>query len=115
MRLNYNLQEVHEKEGSVYLVTDFVHDLTLKKILKAASSPFSVAQTKTIMYQLLKVLARMALKKIVHRNLKPSSILMEDKHNIRIINFGLVTYVNAPKAKMMRRESRCIQRWLYLF
>ncbi len=95
-----NLQEVHETEDSVYLVTDCIHNLSLKKMLKATSSPFNVAKTKTIMSQLLKVLAHMASKKIVHRNLKPSSIVMEDKHNIRVINFGLATYVNGPKSNI---------------
>ena len=94
------LNEVYETEDSIYLVTDFVHNMTLKKILKAASSSFSVAQTKTIMHQLLKTVAYMASKNIIHRNLKPSSILMEDKQNIRIINFGLATYINSPKANI---------------
>ncbi len=91
-----NLQEVHEAEDSIYLVTDSIHNLTLRKVLKTA--PLSVTETQTIMYQLLKVLAEMASRKIVHRNLKPSNILMEDKNNIRIINFGLATMRNSPKA-----------------
>jgi len=95
-----NLKEVYETEDSIYLVTDIVHSLTLKKMLKAASSPFSTIKTKDYMHQLLKVLAELASKKIVHRNLKPSSILMEEKHNLRIINFGLATYVDAPKANI---------------
>ncbi len=95
-----NLKEVYETEDSIYLVTDCVHNLTLKKMLKASSSPFSGSKARNIMQQILKVLVEMASKKIVHRNLKPSNILMEDQQNIRIINFGLATYVNAPKANI---------------
>jgi len=95
-----NLKEVYETEDSTYLVTDFVHDVTLKKMLKASSSPLSIAKTKTIMYQLLKVLAEMASKNITHRNLKPSSIMMENKQNIKIINFGLASFLNVPKANV---------------
>ena len=95
-----NLREVHETEDSVYLVTDFVHNLTLKNLLKAASSTFSVAGTKAIMYQLLKTLAHMVSMNIVHRNLRPSSILMEGKNNIKIVNFRLATYINGPKANV---------------
>ncbi len=95
-----NLREVHETQDSIYLVTDFVHNLTLKKVLKAAPSTFSVAKTETTMYQLLKTLAHMASMNIAYRNLKPSSILMEGKNNIRIINFGLATFINSSKANI---------------
>ena len=96
------LNEVHETEDSIYLITDCIHNnTTLKQILKAASAtPLSTFQTKTIMYQLLKILAHMASNNIAHRNLKPSSVLVEDDHNIRIINFGLATYINSPKANV---------------
>lgn len=95
-----NLLEVYETEDAIYLVTDFVRDLTLKKVFKADSYPFSVAKMKTIMYELLKTLAHMASKNIVHRNLKPSSILIEEKNHIRINNFCLTTYINGPKANV---------------
>jgi len=95
-----NLLEVHETEDSIYLVTDCGNNLNLKKLLKAASYPFSLGKMKTIMYQLLKILARMASKKIVHRNLKPSNILIEEKDNIRLINFGLAIYINGPQANV---------------
>ena len=56
-----HLNEVYETEDSIYLVTDFVHSMTLKKMLKAAaSSPFSEAQTRSIIQQILQVLACMA-------------------------------------------------------
>jgi len=95
-----HLNEVYETEDSIYLVTDFVHNMTLKKMLKAGSFPFSETKTRSIMQQILKVLASMASKNITHRNLKPSNILMETRQKIRIINFGLATYVNAPKANV---------------
>jgi serine/threonine protein kinase len=95
------LNEVYETEDSIYLVTDFVHNMTLKKMLKAAaSSLFSEAKTRTIIQQILKVLAHMASKKIVHRNLKPSNFMMENNQKIRLTNFSLATYVNAPKANV---------------
>jgi len=95
-----HLNEVYETEDSIYLVTDYVHNITLKKMLKSASSSFSATKTKNIMQQILKTLAQMKAKNITHRNLKPSSILMENKQKIRIINFGLATFVNAPKANI---------------
>jgi len=95
-----NLREVHETEDSIYLVTDYVHDITLKKVLKTASSPFCMNKVRDIMYQLFKTLADMASLEITHRNLKPSNILMEGQNNIRLINFGLATYINGHKANV---------------
>jgi len=92
-----HLNEVYETEDSIYLVTDFVHNMTLKKMLNAGSPPLPEAKTRSIMQQMLKVLASMASKNITHRNLKPSNILMETRQKIRIINFGLATYVHPPK------------------
>ena len=96
-----HLNEVYETEDSIYLVTDFAKKKTLKQVLKATSpSPLDVPKTQTIMHQLLKILSHMASKNIAHRNLKPASILMEEKDHIRITNFCLSTFINSPKANV---------------
>ena len=95
-----HLSEVYETEDSIYLVTDFVHNPTLKKMLKIISSPLDASKTQIIMFQLLKILANMSSKNVAHRNLKPSSILREGQNNIRIINFCLATFINGPHANV---------------
>ena len=99
--LNYHrilkLNEVYETEKSIYLVTDFIHDKTLELLFKKSSWQTSVPkpETKNIMFSLLKTLAYMASKGVIHRNIKPASILMEDSTDIKIINFNLAIFVDS--------------------
>ena len=89
------LIEIHETPEFVYLVTEFTHPQTLEKMLR--NSKASVGATKTIIFSILKALSHMASKGILHRNVKPSNILLDDKRTVKITGFSLATFANAPK------------------
>ena len=93
----FELHEVHESENNIYLVTEFVHQDNLFNILNNLNSYlFSKSTVQRIMFCILKALSTMAYFGIIHRNIKPSNILIEDEAKIKIINFGLVTCTSAP-------------------
>lgn len=95
--LNYHripkLLEVHETEDSIYLITEFLHNNTLEKFLKKPQW----SRTKRIMFSLLKTLAYMASQGIIHRNIKPVNILIDNSADIKIINLSLATFLDSPK------------------
>jgi len=101
--LNYRripkLIEVQETENSIYLITEFLHNNTLDKVLKKPQWQTCnlKPKTKNIMFSLLKTLAYMASQGIVHRNIKPANILIEDSTDIKIISFSLATFLDSPK------------------
>src|SRR5688500_2976692 len=89
------LIEIHETSDFVYLVNEYIHSQTLDKMLK--NSKPSETSTKLIIFSLLKTLAFMASKGVIHRNIKPSNILIDDGKQVRIAGFSLATFVNSKK------------------
>ncbi len=90
-----NLIEIHETPEFVYLVTECTHSHTLEKMLRH-SKP-SAGAAKTIIFSILKALSYMASKGIIHRNIKPSNILLDDRRTVKVTGFSLATFINAPK------------------
>jgi len=93
------IREVYEIETAIYLIKEFIHEKTLEKILMKSKWQTSVPkpETKSIMFSLLKTLAYIASQGIMHRNLKPANILMEDPSNTKIFNFSLAAFVYSPQ------------------
>ena len=92
------LFEVHESESSVYLIMEKMEGGTL---LTSTSCTFGPEATKRIMQKLLRCLAWLQKKSVIHRDLKPYNIMLSypynsaDLNKIKLIDFGLATKKNA--------------------
>jgi cyclin-dependent kinase 12/13 len=73
--------------GSLYLVFEYVeHDLGG---LIDAKYKFNSREIKCIMKQLFEVLEFLLDKKVMHRDIKSSNILISDRHVVKLADFGL--------------------------
>ena len=92
------LYEVHETEQSICLVTEYIHEDTLRNILTNMEANFLLSRLsiQIIMFHILEALSILSMYGIIHRNIKPSSILIEDDKTVKLVNFGLVTCNSAP-------------------
>jgi cyclin-dependent kinase 12/13 len=73
--------------GNLYLVFEFVdHDIGG---LIDAKYKFPVRAIKSIMKQLFEVLDFLNDKKIIHRDIKSSNILISSRHQVKLADFGL--------------------------
>lgn len=80
---------------SVFIVMDFIeHDL--KILSEDMQEPFLQSEVKTLMLQLVSATALMHSQWIVHRDLKTSNLLMNNRGQIKVADFGLARYLGEP-------------------
>lgn len=74
---------------------DFIeHDL--KTLLTVMPSPFLQSEIKTLMMQLLSAVAHCHSNWILHRDLKTSNLLMNNRGTIKVADFGLARRFGDP-------------------
>ena len=99
-RLNHQnivkLYQVFETENSLYMVMEFVEGITLEDIL-SKSIKYDEIRFKNILLKIFSTLDYLSIKKIVHRDLKPENILVDSNDNIKIVDFGLASSVEAKQ------------------
>jgi cyclin-dependent kinase 12/13 len=80
--------------GNIYLVFEYVdHDLGG---LIDAKYNFNPRAIKCIMKQLFEVLDYLSEKKIVHRDIKSSNILISNRYHVKLADFGLARSLVGP-------------------
>jgi len=82
----------------IYMVLDYVdHDLRtlLDERLGHSNGPFSMAETKSLLKQLLTGVAAMHERWLVHRDIKTTNILVSKDGVLRIADFGLARLVGS--------------------
>jgi cell division cycle 2-like protein len=79
---------------------DFIeHDL--KTLLEDMPDPFLQSETKTLLLQLLSATAHMHSHWILHRDLKTSNLLLNNRGQIKIADFGLARYTGDPPPQQL--------------
>lgn len=84
---------------SIYLVMDFVeHDL--KTLLEDMAEPFLPSEIKTLMLQIVSATQYLHSHWILHRDLKTSNLLMNNRGEIKLADFGMARYIASPAPKL---------------
>ncbi|KAE8134939.1 kinase-like domain-containing protein [Aspergillus pseudotamarii] len=87
------------KMDDVFLVMDFLeHDL--KTLLDDMREPFLPSEIKTLLSQVLSGLDFLHSQWIMHRDLKTSNLLMNNRGEIKIADFGMARYYGDPPPKL---------------
>jgi cell division cycle 2-like protein len=94
-----NLKEIVVTFNSVFMVMEYVeHDL--KTLLDNMTSAFQIGEIKTIMLQLLSAIDFLHSNWIVHRDLKTSNLLMNNRGQVKVADFGLARSFGSPLGRM---------------
>lgn len=85
--------------NSVFLVMDFLeHDL--KTLLDDMREPFLPSEVKTLLLQILSATEFLHSHWIMHRDLKTSNLLMNNRGEIKLADFGMARYFGDPPPKL---------------
>ncbi|PSL42202.1 serine/threonine-protein kinase [Planomicrobium soli] len=89
-----NIFDVGEDGSLHYLVMEYVPGKTLKEYI-IENSPVAPERAVEIMKQLTSALAHAHHNQIVHRDIKPQNILMDEEGNVKISDFGIAMALSA--------------------
>ena len=78
--------------GELYVVTDYM-DTDLHDVIRL-NSKISRQHKQYFMYQLLRGLKYCHSAGVIHRDIKPQNLLVNDKYELKICDFGLATVKN---------------------
>ncbi|KAI5286862.1 hypothetical protein KEM54_006449 [Ascosphaera aggregata] len=98
-----NLQEiaVGNSLDDVYLVMDFIeHDL--KILLEDMQEPFLPSEVKTILRQIIAGTDYLHSHWIMHRDLKTSNILLNNRGEVKLADFGMARYFGDPPPQLTK-------------
>jgi serine/threonine-protein kinase len=98
-----NICAIHEidetEDGQMYIVMDYYEGETLK--LKIEKAKLKIDESMDIAIQVAQGLYEAHQKGIVHRDIKPANIIVTDKGEIKILDFGLA---KIPKGTVITEE-----------
>ncbi|KAJ3256262.1 hypothetical protein HK103_005625 [Boothiomyces macroporosus] len=83
----------------IFIVMEYLeHDL--KTLMENMAEPFLLSETKTLMLQLLSAVDCLHNNWIIHRDLKTSNLLMNNRGQIKVADFGLARRFGSPMGEV---------------
>lgn len=83
-----NIYDVGEERNVYYIVMEYVDGLTLKQLIQQRGT-LPIEETVNIMMQIASAIAHAHANQIVHRDIKPHNILISDKGEAKVTDFGI--------------------------
>jgi len=78
---------IDEHEGNTFIAMEYIEGQTLKEKIK--KGPLKLKETITIAKQIAEGLSAAHEKSIVHRDIKSANIMLKEKNQVKIMDFGL--------------------------
>ena len=88
--------DVGEEDGNYYIVMEYIEGKTLKQQLQKRGA-LTLTEVLDIMGQLADGLSHAHEAYIIHRDIKPQNIMIEDNGLIKITDFGIATAINSTQ------------------
>jgi serine/threonine-protein kinase len=88
--------DVGEEDGEHYIVMEYIDGKTLKQLLKKRET-LTLTEVIDIMTQLTDGIAHAHESYIIHRDIKPQNIMIEDDGRVKITDFGIAMALNATQ------------------
>ncbi|KAJ3146120.1 Cyclin-dependent kinase catalytic subunit [Geranomyces variabilis] len=89
------LKDIVHNDTKLYLIMEFL-DLDLKKYMDSQPQGLSAPLIKSYMYQLIKGIMYCHTHRVLHRDLKPQNLLIDQHGMLKIADFGLARAFGVP-------------------
>jgi len=89
------LLDVIHGTNKLYLVFEYV-DQDLKRYMDSVRDPMSPMLIKSYLYQLLRGVAYCHKRRVLHRDLKPQNLLIDQRGALKLADFGLARAFSIP-------------------
>ena len=97
------VKDYFEDDENVYIILELCKNKSLLDYLKKRGKLTEI-EVKCFIFQLLQGLKCLHKKKVIHRDLKPNNLLLNDKNELKIGDFGVIAQLSDDKE---RRYSIC--------
>ena len=87
------LHDYLEQDDGLYLIMEYVEGIEFTDLLKSLTEPLSIDRAKDIMKKVLSAFAYAHKNKIVHRDVKPSNILLTKDDEVKVLDFGIAKLI----------------------
>ena len=82
------VSDLFEENNTVYYVMDFIEGCSLSQKMKDQKGPFTEAECLYVLNQLLDALETVHEQDLLHMDIKPANILIDNAGNCTLIDFG---------------------------
>ena len=89
-----SIYDVGEEESIYYIVMEHVKGQTLKQYIQT-NSPVPIEEALLIMEQITSAISHAHQNHIIHRDIKPQNILLDQRGNVKITDFGIAMALSA--------------------
>ncbi len=83
-----------------YLVMEYVQGVNLEEYINKITGPISVNKARYILTQLLSAIEYAHQKKVLHLDIKPSNIMINNIQHIKVLDFGISKTLEEVNDKM---------------
>jgi len=91
---------IFNKNGQDYIIMDYVEGKNLEEIINSSPSPLSPDEAVKWTIKLSEILGYLHTSfhtTIIHRNVKPSNIIITPEGSVKLVDFGVVRYYKPDK------------------
>ncbi len=89
------IHEIAEADGRTFLAMAFIEGDTLDNHIESA--PLKIPEALDVAQQIAKGVAAAHEKNIVHRDIKPGNVIIDDKGHVTVMDFGLALLTEGSK------------------